>query len=137
MCGKLGNCIEDSIEGDDSGVVEEKLSTPGVPISFFFLFFLCIMLTQHINGKGFLVFDIFVNVFAETYIMARYLCKVVLESINASTTFRFEKITKGLRVSKNLVTISPSKVLLPRHCCCFGLVFKLWILFRFGVVPSI
>jgi len=36
MCGKLGNCIEKSIEGDVNGVVEEKLSTPGVPISFFY-----------------------------------------------------------------------------------------------------
>lgn len=35
MCGKLGNCIEDSTEGDDNGVVEEKLSTLAVPISFF------------------------------------------------------------------------------------------------------
>jgi len=43
MCGKLGNYIEDSIEGDDNGVVEEKLSTPGVHISFFFssFFALC------------------------------------------------------------------------------------------------
>jgi len=103
---------------------------------FFLLFFLCIMLTQHINGQGCLMFDIFVNVFAETYIMAGYLCKVVLEPINASTTFFFSKFTKELRVSKNLVTISPSKVL-PRHCFCFGLVFKLRLLFRFGVVPSI
>jgi len=35
MCGKLGNYIEDSTEGYDNGVVEEKLSTPGVPTSFF------------------------------------------------------------------------------------------------------
>lgn len=73
------------------------------------------MLTQHINGQGCLVFEIFVNLFAKTYIMAGYFCKVVLEAINASTTFLFEKFTKELRVSKNLVTISPSKVLLPRH----------------------
>ena len=125
MCGKLGNCIDDSTEGDDNGVVEEKLSTPRVPISFFFLFFLCIMPTQHINGQGCLVFDIFINISTETYIMARYLCKVVLESINSSTTFRFAKFTKELRVSKNLVTISLRKVLVPRHCCCFGLLFKL------------
>ena len=70
MCGKLGNCIKDSTEGDDNGVVEEKLSNPGVPIYFFLLFFLYIMLTRHINDQGCLVFDIFVNVFAETYIMA-------------------------------------------------------------------
>jgi len=38
MCGKLGSYIEDSIEGDEN-VVEEKLSTPGVPISFFFFSF--------------------------------------------------------------------------------------------------
>ena len=44
----------------------------------FLLFFLGIMLTQHINGQGCLVFDIFVNVFTETYIMVVYLCKMVL-----------------------------------------------------------
>ena len=64
MCGKLGNYTEDSTKGDDNGVMEEKLPTPGVPIYFFLLFFLCIMLTQHINGQGCFVFDILVNVFA-------------------------------------------------------------------------
>ena len=34
MCGKLGNFIKDSTEGDDNGVLEEKLSTPGVHIAF-------------------------------------------------------------------------------------------------------
>ena len=52
MCGKLGNYIEDSTKGDDNGVVEEKLSIPQVPISFFcfsffpFLFFLFFFLKQ-------------------------------------------------------------------------------------------
>ena len=61
---------------------------------FFFLFcFLGIMLTQHIKGQDFLVLDIFISIVTETYIMAGYLCKVVLESINVSTTFRFAKFT--------------------------------------------
>ena len=83
------------------------------------------------------MFDIIINLVAKTYIMARNLCKVELESINASSTFRFAKFTNELGVFENLVTINPSKVLLPRHCCCFGLVFNLWLLLRFGVVASI
>lgn len=42
MCGKLGNDIEDSTEEDDKGVVEEKPSTLGVPISAFCFSFLAL-----------------------------------------------------------------------------------------------
>jgi len=84
------------------------------------------MLTEHINGQGFLVFDIFAKIFVETYTIARYLCMVVLESINSSTTFRFENFTKELSVSKNLVTISPSKFLL------LGIVFVFDICLNYG-----
>jgi hypothetical protein len=49
------------------------------------------MLIHGINGKAGLAFDILVNIFARTNLMAVNMGKVVFESKNATTIFKFAK----------------------------------------------